>query len=65
MKTKQDRIDFESYVSRHIVPETSKAAGVPLLMLQCMDFRYPHRTIQTMDAKGLRGKYDQLILAQA
>ena len=65
MKTKQDRIDFESYVSRHIVPETSKAAGVPLLMLQCMDFRYPHRTIQTMDAEGLRGKYDQLILAGA
>ena len=65
MKSKQDRIDFESYVSRHIVPEISKAAGVPLLMLQCMDFRYPHRTIQTMDSEGLRGKYDQLILAGA
>src|SRR2546421_8922276 len=65
MKSKHDRIDFESYVSRQIVPEISKAAGVPLLMLQCMDSRYPHRTIQAMDAEGLRGKYDQLILAGA
>ncbi|HMG74723.1 MAG TPA: carbonic anhydrase [Pyrinomonadaceae bacterium] len=65
MKSKQDRIDFESYVSRQIAPEISKAAGVPLLMLQCMDSRYPHRVIQTMDAEGLRGKYDQLILAGA
>jgi len=65
MKSKQDRIDFESYVSQHIVAEISKAAGVPLLMLQCMDYRYPHRTIQTMDSLGLRGKYDQLILAGA
>jgi len=65
MKSKQDRIDFESYVARQIVPEISKAAGVPLLMLQCMDSRYPHRVMQTMDAEGLRGKYDQLILAGA
>ena len=60
-----EAIDFESYVSQHIVPGASKAAGVPLLMLQCMDSRYPHRTIQTMDSMGLRGKYDQLTLAGA
>jgi carbonic anhydrase len=30
-----------------------------------MDSRYPHRIIQTMDSRGLRGKYDQLILAGA
>lgn len=65
MKSKQDPIDFESYVSRHIVSEISKAAGVPLLLLQCMDSRYPRRTIETMDSLGLRGKYDQLILAGA
>ena len=65
MKSKQDRIDFESYVSRQIAPEISKAAGVPLLLLTCMDSRYPHRIIDTMDASGLRGKYDQLILAGA
>ena len=65
MKSKQDEIDFESYLSQHIVPEISKAAAIPLLMLQCMDSRYPHRIIQTMDAEGLRGKYDQLILAGA
>src|SRR6266403_4447298 len=61
----QDQIDFESYVSEQIAPRLSKAAKVPLLMLTCMDSRYPHRTIQTMDSMGLRGKYDQLILAGA
>jgi carbonic anhydrase len=65
MKSKEDSINFESYVSEHIVSEISAAAGVPLLLLQCMDSRYPHRTIQTMDSLGLRGKYDQLILAGA
>jgi hypothetical protein len=60
-----DHIDFESYVAKHIVPDASKAAGVPILMLQCMDSRYPHRTLQTMDSMGLRGKYDQLILPGA
>ncbi|HXD34961.1 MAG TPA: carbonic anhydrase [Pyrinomonadaceae bacterium] len=63
MKSKQDSSDLGNYVSQHIVSEIRDAAGVPLLLLQCMDSRYPHRTIQTMDALGLRGKYDQLILA--
>lgn len=61
----QDQIDFDSYVSEQIAPRLSKAANVPLLMLTCMDSRYPHRIIQTMDSRGLRGKYDQLILAGA
>ena len=63
--SEQDQMDFESYVSKHIVPKASKAAGACVLLLQCMDFRYPHRTIQTMDNLGLRGKYYQLILAGA
>jgi carbonic anhydrase len=62
---KQDEMDFESYVSEHIVPEVSKAAKVPLLLLQCMDSRYPRRILETMDSLGLRGKYDQLVLAGA
>ena len=63
--SEHDQIDFESYVSEHIAPRVSKAANIPLLLLTCMDSRYPHRIIQTMDSKGLRGKYDQLILAGA
>ena len=63
--SEQDHMDFEAYVSEHIAPRISKAANVPLLMLTCMDSRYPHRIIQTMDSRGLRGKYDQLILAGA
>ncbi len=65
MKSNDVSSDLESYVSEHIVSEIGAAAGVPLLLLQCMDSRYPHRTIQTMDSLGLRGKYDQLILAGA
>jgi carbonic anhydrase len=65
MEPKLDLSDLESYLVEHIVSEISDSAGVPLLLLQCMDSRYPHRTIQTMDALGLRGKYDQLILAGA
>src|SRR5438128_6183718 len=61
----QDQMDFESYVSEHIAPTAKKAAGASVLLLQCMDFRYPHRTIQTMDNLDLRGKYYQLILAGA
>ena len=61
----KEHMDFESYVTEHLAPRISKAANVPLLLLACMDSRYPHPIIQTMDAKGLRGKYDQLILAGA
>ena len=61
----QDQIDFESYVSEQIAPRISKGANVSLLMLTCMDSRYPHRILQIMDSKGLHGKYDQLILAGA
>jgi len=63
--SEQDQMDFESYVSEHIAPTAKKAAGASVLLLQCMDFRYPHRTIQTMDNLDLRGKYYQLILAGA
>jgi hypothetical protein len=30
-----------------------------------MDYRYAHRIVTTMDARGLRGKYDHLILGGA
>lgn len=63
--SEQDQIDFESYVSEQIAPRLGRADKIPLLMLTCMDSRYPHRIIQIMDSKGLRGKYDQLILAGA
>ena len=65
MSSKDDMSNFESYLSEHIVAEIKESAGVPLLLLQCMDSRYPRRTLETMDDMGLRGKYDQLILAGA
>jgi carbonic anhydrase len=64
MKSSPDRTELESYVSQHL-SELREAAGVPLLLLQCMDSRYPSRTLETMDSLGFRGKYDQLILAGA
>jgi len=65
VKSKEDRIDLESYLSEHIADEAIRSPGVPILMLSCMDSRYPHRILDTMDSLGLRGKYDQLILAGA
>src|SRR5205823_5367575 len=65
MHPEEDPVDLAAYLSKNIVPATSQAHGVPLLLLTCMDSRYPHRIIDTMDASGLRGKYDQLILAGA
>jgi len=65
MTSTQDRIDLESYLSKHVAAEAISSPGVPLLMLTCMDSRYPHRILDTMNSLGLRGKYDQLILAGA
>jgi len=64
MKSSQDQTELESYVSQHL-SKLREASGVPLLLLQCMDSRYPSRVLETMDAMDLRGKYDQLILAGA
>jgi hypothetical protein len=64
MKSTQDPTELESYVFQHL-SALREATGVPLLLLQCMDSRYPSRTLETMDSLGLRGKYDQLILAGA
>ena len=65
MNSKKDQLDLHEYLSKHVVAETIASPGVPLLLLSCMDSRYPHRIIDTMDSLGLRGKYDQLILAGA
>jgi len=64
MKSTQGRTELEAYVSQHL-SKIRETAGVPLLLLQCMDSRYPSRILETMDSMGLRGKYDQLILAGA
>lgn len=65
MSSKKDQIDLHSYLSKYSAAETIDAPGIPILLLTCMDSRYPHRIIDTMDSLGLRGKYDQLILAGA
>jgi carbonic anhydrase len=65
MNHSQDQIDFESYVDRNIAPSVVDSPGTPVLLLTCMDYRYPHRIVNAMDSQGLRGKYDHLILAGA
>jgi carbonic anhydrase len=65
MPAEEEQLDLAAYLSRNIVPATSHAHEIPLLLLTCMDSRYPHRIIDTMDTSGWRGKYDQLILAGA
>ncbi|MFL6334203.1 MAG: carbonic anhydrase [Pyrinomonadaceae bacterium] len=65
MNSENDQTDLSGYLSKHIAAESMGASGVPILLLACMDSRYPHRIINTMDSLGWRGKYDQLILAGA
>jgi carbonic anhydrase len=36
-----------------------------VLLLSCVDLRYPHRITDTMDAQGYRGKYYHLAMAGA
>lgn len=65
MNSTKDGINLESYLSQHISSETIGSQDVPILLLTCMDSRYPRRIIDAMDSLGWRGKYDQLILAGA
>lgn len=65
MNSGNEAADLREYLSNNIPAKTREAAGVPILLLTCMDSRYPQRIIDTMDNLGWRGKYDQLILAGA
>ena len=65
MNVDDGKADLREYLSKYIGAETIQASGVPILLLTCMDSRYPQRILDTMDSLGLRGKYDQLILAGA
>ncbi len=65
MEFSQDQIDFESYVAKKIAPSVADSPGIPVLVLTCMDYRYPNRIVNAMDSAGLRGKYDHLVLAGA
>jgi len=62
------RQDLSEFLDVNVLPRLKhpKAAGqVELVLLTCMDFRYPQRILDTMEAKQLKGKYDHLILAGA
>ena len=65
MSSGNDQMELREYLSKCIRAEVVAAAGVPILLLTCMDSRYPQMILDTMDSLGLRGKYDQLILAGA
>jgi hypothetical protein len=57
------QLDFESYVQRHLMPTMVSDPDYNVVLLSCMDSRYPHRIIESMDSRGLRGQYFHLILA--
>ena len=65
------QLEFSSFLDREIIPKVKHPAvrsghgAVEVVLLSCMDFRYPHRILDSMDERGLRGKYDHLILAGA
>lgn len=41
------------------------AHGIDVLLLTCMDFRLQNETVNYMDRRGLRDKYDHIVLAGA
>jgi carbonic anhydrase len=62
------RKDLSQFIDAALLPElqlSSSSGEVELVLLTCMDFRYPQRILDTMESKGLKGKYDHLILAGA
>lgn len=65
------QMEFSAFLDKNILPKMKHPSvrtgdgAVEVVLLSCMDFRYPHRIIDTMDARHLRGKYDHLILAGA
>lgn len=40
-------------------------AGASVLLLSCIDLRYPRRILETMDEEGYRGRYYHLAMAGA
>lgn len=58
-------MDLNSYVDKHLARGQLAADHAKVMLLTCIDFRYPHRIADVMDRWGLRGKYDQFVLAGA
>ena len=49
-----------------LLPGATQAAGkTEALLLSCMDYRLTHHTEQYMSGRGLREKYDHIVLAGA
>lgn len=59
------RRSLSEFVDTTIVPKLKRSGDVELVLLTCMDFRYPQTILDTMEQKELKGKYDHLILAGA
>lgn len=63
MKESAKSLDFEAYVRTNLAPKLLGNSDYKVVLLSCMDSRYPHRIIATMDARHLQGQYFHLILA--
>lgn len=48
-----------------VVIAPAPAHGTDVLLLTCMDFRLQNETVTYMDRRGLRDKYDHIVLAGA
>jgi hypothetical protein len=59
----QDR-QLDHYL-KSVIDPMLKNPGDKVLLLSCIDLRFPHRIIDTMDGLGYRGKYYHLAMAGA
>ncbi len=56
---------FNTYASEVLAKQDKLSPEYMALLISCMDYRYPHRIVDVMDAERLTGAYDHLVLAGA
>jgi carbonic anhydrase len=58
-------ISFRSMLMKAVTPTLDLNTDTKVLLLSCIDYRYPQRIIETMEEEGFSGRYYHLALAGA
>lgn len=60
-----EKMNFQRFMDTQVVSSLGKGHLAKVLLLTCVDYRYPYPILEYMDRSGLRRQYDQFILAGA
>lgn len=58
-------MQLREQLKQAVDPILAKSPNAKVLLLSCVDLRYPHRIIDTMDSLNYRGRYYHLAMAGA